>query len=48
MLKQVPIRLDEEFAKRIKIICAKKGITFQDVTKTLLEKWVKENEGDAK
>jgi len=45
MLKQVPIRLEEDFVKRIKIICIKKGITFQDVAKMLLEKWVEENEG---
>lgn len=45
MIKQVPIRLEEDFVKRIKIICINKGLTFQDVAKMLFEKWVEENEG---
>ena len=44
MLKQVPIRLEEEFIKRVKRICIDKGVTFQDVGRKLFEKWVKENE----
>lgn len=45
MLKQVPIRLEEDFVKQIKIICVKKGVTFQEVAKKLFEKWVEDNEG---
>ena len=47
MVKQFPIRLDEELAKRIKIICIKKGTSFQETAKELLVKWVEENEGNA-
>jgi len=48
MLKQVPIRLEEEFVKRIKKICLVKGMTFQDAAKVSLEKWVKDNESSLK
>ena len=44
--EKVEIRLEEEFLKRVKIICVKKGITFQDAVKMLLEKWVEESEGE--
>jgi predicted DNA binding CopG/RHH family protein len=44
-LKQINVRLDEELLKKIKIICVTKELTLQEVVNTLLEKWVKENEG---
>ena len=45
MLKQVPVRLEEDFVKRVKILCIQKGISFQEIVKVLLEKWLEENEG---
>jgi len=48
MLKQVSIRIDDELIKQVKKVCIDKGITVQDATKMLYEKWVKENEGNAK
>lgn len=45
MLKQVPVRLEEDFVKRVKILCIQKGISFQEIVKMLLEKWLEENEG---
>ena len=48
MLKQVPIRLEEEFVLKIKMICLVKGMTFQDAAKVSLEKWVKDNESSLK
>lgn len=35
------VRLDREFDKMLKIKMVDKGITFQDLTSKLLEKWLK-------
>ena len=48
MLKQVPVRLEEELVKQIKRICIEKGMTFQDAAKVSLEKWVEDNESGLK
>lgn len=44
-MKQINVRLDEDFLKEIKKKCIDKGITFQDAVKMALEKWLKENKG---
>lgn len=41
MLKQVNIRLDDEFIKQVKIKCLELDMTFQDAVKEALENWVK-------
>lgn len=43
-MKQVCVRLDDETAKKLKISCAKKETTAQEVIKGLIEKWIKEND----
>lgn len=37
------VRLDKEFNEELKRVLIDKGITFQDLTMDLLEKWYKEN-----
>jgi len=44
-LKQINVRLDEDFLKEIKKKCIDKGITFQEAVKIALEKWLQENQG---
>jgi len=48
MLKQVPVRLEEELVKQVKRICIEKGMTFQDAAKQAIEKWTKDNESSLK
>ena len=44
-MKQINVRLDEEFLKEIRKVCIDKGITFQEAVKIALEKWLEENKG---
>jgi len=44
-LKQINVRLDEDFLKEVRKICIDKEITLQEAVKIALEKWLKENKG---
>ena len=44
-MKQINVRLDEDFLKEVRKICIDKEITLQEAVKIALEKWLKENKG---
>lgn len=42
-MKQVNVRIEEEQHKKIKIVCIKKGITFQKAIEEAFTLWLIEN-----
>lgn len=42
-MKQINVRLDEDFIKTIKKLCLEKDITFQKAVELALTNWVKQN-----
>jgi len=44
-MKQINVRLDEEFLKEVKKVCIDKGISFQDAVKVALTEWLKKSKG---
>lgn len=44
-MKQINVRLDEEFLKEVRKVCIDKEISFQEAVKIALTEWLEKNKG---